>query len=180
MIKVIPIFWRHITNVFRKMASDNVNEQRVVKSLIHYLENLFPTYARTYTQFMETPVYRKVPFLSGWIALRKGETLPKVTSEKADQWLFRMKWLKFRNTVLKIEGLLLKMLRNTLVFRMVQLRILCLTSLECDVFRQDGCRACCFRNSWLVGCLGFNGPLRQYFSLYRAVSQREGERGEKW
>ena len=32
---------------------------------------------------------------------------------------------------------------------------------------------------WLVGCLGFNGPLRQYFSLYRAVSQREGERGEK-
>ena len=27
--------------------------------------------------------------------------------------------------------------------------------------------------------LGFNGPLRQYFSLYRAVSQREGERVEK-
>ena len=25
-------------------------------------------------------------------------------------------------------------------------------------------------------CFGFNGPLRQYFSLYRAVSQREGER----
>ena len=32
---------------------------------------------------------------------------------------------------------------------------------------------------WLVGCLGFNGPLRQYFSLYRAVSQREGERRER-
>ena len=32
---------------------------------------------------------------------------------------------------------------------------------------------------WLVGCFGFNGPLRQYFSPYRAVSQREGERGEK-
>ena len=31
---------------------------------------------------------------------------------------------------------------------------------------------------WLVG-LGFNDPLRQYFSLYRAVSQREGERGKK-
>ena len=31
---------------------------------------------------------------------------------------------------------------------------------------------------WLVG-LGFNGPLRQYFSLYQAVSQREGERGKK-
>ena len=31
---------------------------------------------------------------------------------------------------------------------------------------------------WLVGCFGFNGPLRQYFSLYRAVSQREGERIE--
>ena len=32
-------------------------------------------------------------------------------------------------------------------------------------------------NQWLVGCFGFNGPLRQYFSLYRAVSQREGDRG---
>ena len=31
---------------------------------------------------------------------------------------------------------------------------------------------------WLV-VLESNGPLRQYFSLYRAVSQREGERGEK-
>ena len=35
----------------------------------------------------------------------------------------------------------------------------------------------CF--DWLVGCFGFNGPLRQYFSLYRAVSQREGERRER-
>ena len=33
--------------------------------------------------------------------------------------------------------------------------------------------------AWLVGSFGFNGPLRQYFSLYRAVSQREGERGER-
>ena len=32
---------------------------------------------------------------------------------------------------------------------------------------------------WLVGSFGFNGPLRQYFSLYQAVSQREGEREEK-
>ena len=32
---------------------------------------------------------------------------------------------------------------------------------------------------WLVGCFGLNGPLRQYFSLYRAVSQREGDRGER-
>ena len=31
---------------------------------------------------------------------------------------------------------------------------------------------------WLVG-FGFNGPLRQYFSLYLAVSQREGERGKE-
>ena len=35
------------------------------------------------------------------------------------------------------------------------------------------------RNGWLVGCFGFNGPLRQYFSLYRAISQREGERRER-
>ena len=33
-------------------------------------------------------------------------------------------------------------------------------------------------NGWLVGCFWFNGPLRQYFSLYRTVSQREGERKE--
>ena len=32
---------------------------------------------------------------------------------------------------------------------------------------------------WLVGCFGFTGPFRQYFSLYRAVSQREGEIEEK-
>ena len=29
---------------------------------------------------------------------------------------------------------------------------------------------------WLVGCFGFNRPFRQYFSLYRAVSQREGDK----
>ena len=34
-------------------------------------------------------------------------------------------------------------------------------------------------DGWLVGCFGFNGPLTQYFSLYRAVSQREGERRER-
>ena len=27
-----------------------------------------------------------------------------------------------------------------------------------------------------VGCFGLNGPLRQHLSLYRAVSQREGEK----
>ena len=32
--------------------------------------------------------------------------------------------------------------------------------------------------SWLVGCFGLNCPLRQYFSLYRAISQREEERKE--
>ena len=31
---------------------------------------------------------------------------------------------------------------------------------------------------WLVGCIRLNGLLRQYFSLYRAVSQREEERRE--
>ena len=31
----------------------------------------------------------------------------------------------------------------------------------------------------MVDCFGFNDPLRQYFSLYRVVSQREGEIGEK-
>ena len=41
-----------------------------------------------------------------------------------------------------------------------------------------GARAAVLR--WLIGWLfGFNGPLRQYFILYRTVSQREGERGER-
>ena len=31
---------------------------------------------------------------------------------------------------------------------------------------------------WLVG-FGLNGPFSQYFSLYRAVSQREEEREKK-
>ena len=42
-----------------------------------------------------------------------------------------------------------------------------MASSEADVARLVGCL-----------CFGFNGPLRQYFSLYPAVSQREGERGE--
>ena len=33
--------------------------------------------------------------------------------------------------------------------------------------------------TWLVGCFELTGPLKHYFSLYRAVSQREGERKEK-
>ena len=33
---------------------------------------------------------------------------------------------------------------------------------------------------WLVGCYGFDGPLSQYFSLYQTISQRAGERREKW
>ena len=32
---------------------------------------------------------------------------------------------------------------------------------------------------WLVGYFGLSGPLRQYFSLYQVVSQREGAIGEK-
>ena len=32
---------------------------------------------------------------------------------------------------------------------------------------------------WLVGCFGYSDLLRQYFGLYQAVSQREGERGEE-
>ena len=41
--------------------------------------------------------------------------------------------------------------------------------------RTDGWIVCC----WSAGCSRLNGPLKQYFSLYRAVSQREGERKER-
>ena len=36
----------------------------------------------------------------------------------------------------------------------------------------------CFLGGWFV-VFGLNDPLRQYFSLYRVVSHREGEREEK-
>ena len=45
--------------------------------------------------------------------------------------------------------------------------------------RLVGCEIFISLDGWLVVFLGLNGPLRQYFSLYRAVSQREGERKEK-
>ena len=32
---------------------------------------------------------------------------------------------------------------------------------------------------WLVGCLGLNGPLRQYFSLYRAREREKGKRNDR-
>ena len=32
---------------------------------------------------------------------------------------------------------------------------------------------------WLVCCFGLNGPLRQYLSLYRAVYQREREKEKR-
>ena len=40
-------------------------------------------------------------------------------------------------------------------------------------------RAVSQRERQRFGWFWFKGPLRQYFSLYRAISQREGERGKK-
>ena len=52
-------------------------------------------------------------------------------------------------------------------------------SLVLNPSRQVQDRFINYRNfGWLVG-FGLNGPLRQYFSLYRAAFQREGEREEK-
>ena len=49
----------------------------------------------------------------------------------------------------------------------------------CQKVRQSFLKTDIDKNEdWLVGCFGLNGPLRQYFSLYRAASQREGERRE--
>ena len=52
-------------------------------------------------------------------------------------------------------------------------------SLVCAALQRPIISKCQHSAGWLVGCFGLNGPLRQYFSLYRAVSQREGERKEK-
>ena len=32
---------------------------------------------------------------------------------------------------------------------------------------------------WMVGCFGFNGPLRQYFSLYRTGEREKEERKDR-
>ena len=45
------------------------------------------------------------------------------------------------------------------------------TNFFCQTNKREGKK----NSSWLLGCFGFNGPLRQYFSLYRAVSQGEKE-----
>ena len=58
--------------------------------------------------------------------------------------------------------------------------ILRLTAHLHRLYRAFTCHFCIrtpvIRTCWylLVCCFGFNGPFRQYFSLYRAVSQREG------
>ena len=51
-----------------------------------------------------------------------------------------------------------------------------LTSSAGESYNLDESRARAYC-AWLVvlGLTALNGPLRQYFSLYRAVSQREGE-----
>ena len=54
-----------------------------------------------------------------------------------------------------------------------QIKIILLLAMSVNLKQMYSCLV-----GWLVG-FGFNGPLRQYFSLYRAVSQREGERREK-
>ena len=45
------------------------------------------------------------------------------------------------------------------------------------VFEQHGVVGWC--NDWLVGCFWASRPFEKYFSLYRAVSQRMGERKQK-
>ena len=64
------------------MASDNVYEQQVVIKFYTLLGKSFLTYARIYTQFMETPVYRKVPFLSGWNRFKEGRDTTKKDKRK--------------------------------------------------------------------------------------------------
>ena len=36
-----------------------------------------------------------------------------------------------------------------------------------------------YRVGWLVGCFGFNGPLRQYFSLYQGRLPKEREKEKR-
>ena len=52
--------------------------------------------------------------------------------------------------------------------------IKCSTYLVMDVYKLKCSRM--VGDKLLVGCTGLSDPLRQYFSLYRVVSQREKEK----
>ena len=63
-------------------------------------------------------------------------------------------------------------------------RIACYTVAEALILISHGSENCTarlpgFSSTRMVGCFGLNGPLRQYFSLYRAVSQRRGQKRKR-
>ena len=110
------------------MASDNVNEQRVeIKFYTLLGKSFFDIREDLHTVYGDSCISKSA--ICKWMnRFKEWRDTTKSDKRKGRPVLFRMKGkrLKFRNTFLKIEELLLKMLRNTLVFRMVQLRILCL------------------------------------------------------
>ena len=65
----------------------------------------------------------------------------------------------------EIKNILIKFLVDEEILDPSALSSVLITQTDLQLRELDG---------WLVGFFGFNGPLRQYFSLYRAVSQRGG------
>ena len=81
--------------------------------------------------------------------------------------------------IMKLQKNLMEYLYIKRYFFRYILRLNCLGLCIFELFHAKYKEALPFLKSWLVGCFGFNGPLRQYFSLYQAVSQREEEREAK-
>ena len=127
---VIPIFLRHVTNVFRKMASDNVNEQRVVIKFYTLLGKSFSDIREDlHTVYGDSCISKSA--ISKWMnRFKEGRDTTKSDKRKGRPVTVSIerKVAEIQEYILEDRRVIVKMLRNTLVFRMVQLRILCLTS----------------------------------------------------
>ena len=106
---LMSIFWRLISSVCYKMASQILSEQRIVLSIIHvhYSENRFPKFGKIWMLSKGTLVYQIVLFRFRQITLKSVEKQSKMTSMKADQWLLQMagKWVKFKKIILEDRSL---------------------------------------------------------------------------
>ena len=74
-------------------------------------------------------------------------------------------------TLVKIAAISIKLLQDcALIILLYILNCSCLMIYIAFLYFYMGLQIC------MVGCFGLNSPVRQYFSPYRAVFQREGER----
>ena len=133
------------------MASDNVNEQRVVIKFYTLLGKSFSDIREDlHIAYGDSCISKSA--ISKWINLfKEGRDITKSDKRKG-----RPVTVSNERKVAEIQEYILEDRRVTVENVAKKFGIsygtaqdkLCLTSLECDVFRRDRCRACCFRNRW--------------------------------